>query len=359
MVTEEAARENLLNELIDSTLKPVVKKVDSEAYYPRDYLTNLGKYGLLPSHRLSEPAIVAGGVRLVEETSKVCMTTGFNLWCHLTASTYLRKSANPYLKANVLPLLENGEMLGGTGLSNPMKYYAGLEKLCLKARRSGEGYTISGVLPSVSNLGPDHGFGVIAAVDDDTRIMAFIRCSSEGLTLREKVHYIGINGSATYSCEFDEVYVPDEWIIAEQADEFVAAIRPAFLMYQIPLGLGVTAASIQSMHKVSERQGGCCSYIGVQPDDLERELVPLRDAAYKLASSENLSELWPDAVRVRLEVTYLTLKAVQTCMLHYGGAGYLQYSTPSRRLREAYFLSNLTPTVKHLEKMRCLHASSG
>jgi alkylation response protein AidB-like acyl-CoA dehydrogenase len=357
MVTEEAARKNLLNELIDLYLKPIVKKVDAEALYPREYLTKLGTSGLLPSHRLPEPVMVTEGVRLVEETSKVCMTTGFNLWCHLTAMTYLRRSGNPYLQSNVLPQLENGEMLGGTGLSNPMKYYAGLEKLCLKARRSESGYILSGVLPSVSNLGADHGFGVVAAVDDDTRIMAFIRCSSEGLTLREKVHYIGINGSATYSCEFDDVFVPDEWILSEQADAFVASIRPQFLMYQIPLGLGVTDASIQSMYKVRDRQSGCCSYIGVQPDDLEAELAPLRETIYRLASSDHLSQLWPEAVKARLEITYLTLKAVQTCMLHYGGAGYLQNSSPSRRLREAYFLSNLTPTVKHLEKMRCLQTS--
>jgi hypothetical protein len=29
----------------------------------------------------------------------------------------------------------------------------------------------------------------------------------------------------------------------------------------------------------------------------------------------------------------------------------LQQSDPSRRLRESYFLANLTPTVKHLEKV--------
>ncbi|GLH62973.1 ABC transporter substrate-binding protein [Parageobacillus sp. G301] len=55
--------------------------------------------------------------------------------------------------------------------------------------------------------------------------------------------------------------------------------------------------------------------------------------------------------RIRLNVTYLTLKAVHGSMLHHGGAGYLQQSDPSRRLRESYFLANLTPTVKHLEKV--------
>ncbi|MFE4240605.1 hypothetical protein [Peribacillus butanolivorans] len=38
-------------------------------------------------------------------------------------------------------------------------------------------------------------------------------------------------------------------------------------------------------------------------------------------------------------------------MMHNGSAGYLKDSAPSRRLREAYFFANLTPTVKHLEKV--------
>lgn len=47
----------------------------------------------------------------------------------------------------------------------------------------------------------------------------------------------------------------------------------------------------------------------------------------------------------------MTLRAVQADMLHQGGSAYLQASDPSRRLREAYFLANLTPTVRHLEKL--------
>lgn len=60
---------------------------------------------------------------------------------------------------------------------------------------------------------------------------------------------------------------------------------------------------------------------------------------------------WPDLVRLRLDVVYASLRAVQNGMLHAGSAGYKMYSDPSRRLREAYFLANLTPTVRQLEKM--------
>ena len=60
---------------------------------------------------------------------------------------------------------------------------------------------------------------------------------------------------------------------------------------------------------------------------------------------------WKEIARVRLNTAYLTLEAVQASMLHNGSAGYLKDCGPARRLREAYFYANLTPTVKHLEKV--------
>lgn len=108
-------------------------------------------------------------MKLVEETAKVCMTTAFTIWCHLAALTYLRTCENAYLKNLLLPLLENGKVLGATGLSNPMKSYAGLESLRLKAERVSEGFVINGHLPSVSNLGQNHWFGIVASVHEKSR----------------------------------------------------------------------------------------------------------------------------------------------------------------------------------------------
>ncbi|MDE3838957.1 acyl-CoA dehydrogenase [Bacillus methanolicus] len=351
MEIKELKEIKVLEDLIANQLKPFVRKVDCEAYYPRDFLKALGKSGLFHSQGLREKEIRFREVRVVEEIAKVCMTTAFNLWCHLASLTYIRKSDNPFLKNKLLPSLENGELLGGTGLSNPMKYYAGIESLHLRAKRTAGGYIVSGQLPSVSNLGHDHWFGIIASVNEQERIMAYVPCHAEGLKLKEKLEYLGVNGSATYACSFHDVFIPDEWIIAQQADEFVQKIRPVFVLYQIPLGLGVTEASIQTIEKVYNKQGACNQFLAIQPDELLSELKPLREKVYHLSESSDLTKHWKELLQVRLDVVYLTLKAVQAGMLHHGGAGYLQKSDPSRRLRESYFLANLTPTVKHLEKM--------
>ncbi|MBT2695752.1 acyl-CoA dehydrogenase family protein [Bacillus sp. ISL-55] len=337
-----------LEVLIQEQLKPFVRKIDAEAYYAEEFLKSIGKAGLLNSKAGVD---YSTEVRVVEEVSKVCMTTAFNLWCHLASLTYIRNSDNSYLKEEILPQLESGQVLGGTGLSNPMKYYAGLEALHLKAAKTNKGYTVNGQLPSVSNLGKDHWFGIIAEVSPDQRMMAVVPCNAEGLILKAKLEYLGVNGSATYSCAFDEVTIPEKWIVSHDVDSFIVKIRPAFVLYQIPLGLGVTEASIRSIRQVCNKQGGCNDFLPIQPAELEKELEQTRTEVYKLADGQELLQQWKHLLQLRLRTAYLTAKAAHGSMLHQGGAGYLKYSAPSRRLRESYFLLNLTPTVKHLEKM--------
>lgn len=348
---EESIREKLHipQDLLEAELKPFVKRIDEGSYYAKDFLKKIGKTDLLSSSTRSQVEALRIGMTLVEEISKVCMTTAFCLWCHLAALTYVRHTSNQPLKNKFLPLLESGEILAGTGLSNPMKYYAGLEKLHLKAQPVEEGVILSGTLPAVSNLGHDHWFGVIAKVDDDKEIMCFVPCYAEGLSLKEKLDYLGVNGSATYACTFHDVFVPTECILSENAAEFVKQIRPFFIAYQIPLGLGIVQESIDSIEKTSKRQNGCNRYLKKQANELQTQLQEIRQRLETILISEELN--WQEFAELRLDTVYLTLEAVQASMLHHGSAGYMKDSAPSRRLREAYFFANLTPTVKHLEKV--------
>ncbi|MEH6944454.1 acyl-CoA dehydrogenase family protein [Bacillus sp. JJ722] len=340
-----------LEDLLKSQLKPYVKKIDEEAYYPREFLLQLGKLGYFHSKDIDYSEVLLREVQIVEKTAKECMTTAFNIWCHLASLIYIRSTDNMYLRNNLLPLLESGDLLGATGLSNPMKFYAGLEKIHLQARRVDGGYIISGTLPAVSNLGKNHWLAVIASVDSNQRIMAYVEGNVERLLFKEKLGYLGLNGSATYACQFDDVFIPDEWIISEHADSFVEKIRSAFVLYQIPLGFGVTEASIQSIDKVSGRQAGCNKYLAIQSKELSEELDDLKSKLEYIIRMADLQSNWKEVLNIRLQAVHLTSKATHACMLHQGSSGYLQCSPPSRRLRESYFFVNLTPTVKHLGKM--------
>lgn len=56
----------------------------------------------------------------------------------------------------------SGEILGATGLSNPMKSFNDLEKLNLEHTYVDGQLVVSGRMPAVSNIQEDHYFGAIS-----------------------------------------------------------------------------------------------------------------------------------------------------------------------------------------------------
>ncbi|WP_256358560.1 acyl-CoA dehydrogenase family protein [Bacillus sp. sid0103] len=190
----------VLNQIINQHLKPYIKQIDEKAYYPKEFLNAVGKAGFFSSNFLQKEDVRCREIYIIEETAKYCMTSAFTLWFHLAALASFRLSNNPFINNQLLPLFESGDILAGTGLSNAIKYYAGLDRIRLKAKRSDGGYMISGSLPNVSNLDYDHWFVILASLNENQRIICSLPVNVEGLILESKTNYIGLNGSATYAC---------------------------------------------------------------------------------------------------------------------------------------------------------------
>ncbi|WP_340434931.1 hypothetical protein [Ureibacillus thermosphaericus] len=53
-MTKSLVEKPLLESIIEQKLKPFVKKIDTEAYYARDYLLELGKEGFFRSEGKTE-----------------------------------------------------------------------------------------------------------------------------------------------------------------------------------------------------------------------------------------------------------------------------------------------------------------
>jgi alkylation response protein AidB-like acyl-CoA dehydrogenase len=350
-IVKKNIEEVIFNEIINEHLKPHIRQIDEHVFYPKEFLNAIGKAGFFNSNKIQKELVSYKDIYLIEETANYCMTTAFTIWCHLAALASVRLSNNPGIKNDLLPLLESGEVIGGTGLSNALKYYAGLEPIRINAKRTEGGYTISGNLPSVSNLDEDHWFVIIASLNPNQRIMCMIPVKLEGLVLESKTDFIGLNGSATYSCYFNNVFIPDKWILTEEADEYIQQLRPILTLYQIPLGIGISQAAIESIVKNHSKNIEVNQHVKPQPKELIDEIQCIRKNTYAHAKATDLTIIWKEILRTRLEIAKITLKVVQADMLYAGGQGYLQGSDSFRRLREAYFIANLSPTIKHLETL--------
>src|SRR3989344_3283182 len=155
-----------VREIAQGPLAAQVEAIDRTGYYPCAELQQLAAVGAMSAHLDSTagPADYGLAIRAMAEASRVCAATGFMMWCQAVCGLYLQQSGNPTLMGDVLQRHASGAGMGGTALSNPMKSYAQIESLLLKATPVEGGYLVNGTLPWVSNLGPDHYCGAIAAV---------------------------------------------------------------------------------------------------------------------------------------------------------------------------------------------------
>lgn len=362
---EPTAPNSLMAQLkgaIAQDLAPQVQAIDQEGLYPREFMQQVGQLGgfsqaIAPEFGGSGNGLKAA-IQVIEAISEECLCTGFMAWCQIACTWYMQNSDNAALKANLLPLVASGQRLGGTGLSNPMKHFASIEKIALTAERRSGGYVLNGLLPWVSNIGAGHPFGIAAKLaDGGNYLMAIVSDQFDGLSLRQNAHFIALEGSGTFSCVFNDVFVPDEWILAAPCDDYVQRIRPGFVLTQMGMGLGLVSDCIQTIERYRSRLGHVNCFLDDQAEDLAADLAIARLKTYTLADQLSHSNvlITPDLLKAVIEVriagSELSLRAANAAMLHAGARAYLQGSKPARRLREAYFVAIVTPAIKQLKKM--------
>jgi alkylation response protein AidB-like acyl-CoA dehydrogenase len=190
---------------------------------------------------------------------------------------YLQQSGNPALTGAVLAAHASGARLGGTGMSNPMKAYAGIEPLLLKATPVAGGYRVNGTLPWVSNLGPDHYSGTLAGVEgpDGTvvrEIMFLLRCDAPGVELRNCPSFSAMEGTNTWAIRCSDVFIGSDELIADPAKPWVGRMRAGFILLQCGFGLGVTQGAIDAMWRVEPALGHVNQFLEDRPDELQAEL---------------------------------------------------------------------------------------
>lgn len=350
-----------LKVVIAKELTPKVTDIDLKGEYPQNFMDQIGVIGsfgqAVPTEFGGAGTGIKAAIQVIEAVSQECLSTGFITWCQIACAWYIQNSNNEYLKQYVLPQVATGQILAGTGLSNPMKHFAGIEKIALVAERCAGGYVINGMLPWVSNLGTNHYFAIAAKIaNQDEYLMAIVSDDFTGLKLRCNAHFIALEGSNTYSCIFRNVFVPDEFILAAPCEDYVTRIRPGFILTQVGMGLGLVASCIEIMKRTNQRLGHVNCFLDDQVEDIESELETLRIKTYALADKIKYQHrleqnFLKEAVQARIEASELSLRAANAAMLHTGAKAYVHGSTVERKLRESYFVAIVTPALKHLKKM--------
>lgn len=360
--------------IVQRDLVPIAAKIDIEGHYPEDVLRAIGAAGglglHLPSRHADRASDMARSIESMAIAGEVCLSTAFLMWCQSACGWYLENSENGALRAEMLPRVATGQVLGGTALSNPMKFLSGIEPLQLVGTRVPGGYRVRGQLPWVSNLGAGHVFGLVFRTDDghgDGRgdghgdgpsgghgreVMALVSCDAEGLTLTQGAHFTALEGTRTFALRFEDVFVPESWILADPAGPYLARIKAGFILMQTGMAIGLVAGCIDIMQRANRSLSHVNCFLDDRPETLEEELAALRADVHRLGGTpwERDPDYLRQVLQARLRAGEMSIRAASAAMLHAGARGYLVRAPAQRRLREAYFVAIVTPAIKHLRK---------
>ncbi len=346
-----------VRDLSARTLAPLVQKIDAEGLYPEEAMRAFGQAGAFAAHLpgAGEHPDLVTAIRAMAAAGEHCLSTAFCMWCQDALGWYIFCSANEHLKASLGRRVATGAALGGTALSNPMKTFFGIEGIRLKAKRVAGGYVVRGLLPYVSNLGPDHYFGAVFEVEEEPRhyVMAVVPCATEGVTLHGNTKFVALDGTRTFGVQIRDALISDALVLADPSDAFIKRIRAGFVLLQAGMAFGLISGCIALMNQTRAPLGHVNKFLDVQPEHLAERLAELEAQVGHLAATpfETDPSYWRAVIEARLAASEAALAAAQAAMLHCGARGYVAGAAAQRRLRESYFVAIVTPAIKQLKKM--------
>ncbi len=357
-VVQAAATDNLLSAVRAIAQGPLAQRAQAidEGAYPIDLVTQLAKMGAMSAHidQPGRPGDYMTTIAAMAEVGKVCGATSFLMWQQAVSALYLFGSANEAMRGERLQRHLRGELIGATGMSNPMKGFAGIEKMLLKATPVEGGYRVNGTLPWVSNLAQEHSLGTVAAVEGSTEraVMFMLPCNAPGVTLKTCPKFSGMEGTGTYAVQCKDVFIGADDILGDPCKPYLRGIRGAFVLLQCGIAAGIIQGAIDSMWAVEDQLGHVNQFLDDRPDQLQAELDDLLGRVVELAKTpyDSSNAYFIDVLNARIEGGELCMRAATSALMHQGARGYLMQSDVQRRVREAQFVAIVTPAIKHLRK---------
>ena len=341
---------------IEKNLTPLVADID-QGLYPAEFLQQLGDLGgfaaTIPAQDGGLGLTLAEQLYIIADVGKVCGATAFVTWCQAVSAWYLSRTPNAAVREQYLVDVASARLLCGTGMSNTVKHLAGIEKMHLKAKRDGDSYIVNGILPWVSNIEHQHLLIVCAQLEDSGYVMFAVKTNQTGLKLQDCPTFSGMEGTKTLNIRFNNVIIETASVLAhpEQFADYVATIKPGFILMQAGMGFGVAEASLETIRQCNRTHAHVNQFLDDQDSELAVRLDALKTQANQLSTQiHNDSAAYVDVLKLRAQASELGLDAANSAALHAGARGYLMRHPAQRRMREAIFVAIVTPALKHLRK---------
>ena len=207
------------------------RQYDEEGVQPPEYVEELKALGLfsliIPNEYEGLGLSNSGYSRVLQQTSRYDASTSLTIGAHSSIGLKaLLLFGTDEQKAKYLPRLSTGEMIAAFCLTESG---SGSDAASIKTRATKNAdstWSLTGEKIWITNGGTADFFTVFAATDtDDGKITAFIvERSFAGVSSGPKEDKMGIRASCTTTVRFDNVTVPQEYVLGEVGKGFKVAM---------------------------------------------------------------------------------------------------------------------------------------
>jgi acyl-CoA dehydrogenase len=229
---EDLLVQKMAKDFADNEIAPVAAELDRREEFSRDLWNKMGALGFLG---MSAPAEYNGSdlstvaqCLVLEEINRACASTGVAVSVQNSLLCWpLSRFGSEEQKANYLPRLATGELVGAYALTEPG---AGSDAAALEtqATRTSDGYVLDGRKCWITN-GATADVAIVFATVDRGRgregICAFIvEKSLDGVLVGKPEKKLGIRASESVELTFEGVEVPAEALLGEEGDGYGIAM---------------------------------------------------------------------------------------------------------------------------------------
>ncbi|HEY0487306.1 MAG TPA: acyl-CoA dehydrogenase [Mycobacteriales bacterium] len=307
--------------------------VDGGGEDVRSGLRLLGERGLLDGG-------LAARVDLVRTVAGGCLATAFAIWSQAMVLEYVALAPSPHgVPAGAL---RTGRVTGATALAPALADLAGRAEVPVVARRDGDGWRLDGPIRWASNLFDDAVVVTPARTEDGGRLVGAFRLGAAGVERTAAADLLALGGTGTGGLELHGVTV--DAVLGRDLRAFVSACRPAMLLMQSALAVGLAEAAIAA---AADRLTGVNASLAADHGGLADRLDATR-TRLDAHAVDPAGVAPPSLAALRLDAMRLAADAVRLESVVAGGGGYRAASPTSRRVREAAFLPVQAPTEGHL-----------
>ncbi|MGW4643729.1 acyl-CoA dehydrogenase family protein [Sphaerisporangium sp. NPDC004334] len=344
---------DLVREIITKDVAPRAAGDEAESRFPREVFTTLGRAGLLGLPYPEEHGGAAQSyevyLQVVEELAGAFLAVGLGVSVHTLSCFPLAAYGAQDRRADLLPAMIGGELLGAYCLSEPQSG-SDAAALTTRAQAADGGYVVDGVKAWTTHGGVADFYTLMARTSGDGArgISCFhVPADTPGLSFGRPERKMGMRSSPTAQVRLDGVRLGPEALIGGEGEGFriaMAALDGGRLgIAACAVGVAQAALDTAVSYARERRQ------FGRRIADFQGLGFLLADMATQIAAARSL---YLDAARLRdagrpygtraamakLFATDAAMKITTDAVQVLGGYGYVEDFPAERLMREAKVL---------------------